>query len=230
MNLAPVEQYFAEYLSALEEARSGFNETQLPLYGEGAEPTNADEWPSSLPFPRNLIVIGTVNVDETTRALSERVLDRANVLQLSVTTTAAHHGHTAIPVRPWYVPFSEWREICITQPDPGHHDFLVELAEILETIGIGVGARAHIELERFLANASGILDPNTALDLGVLQRIIPKIRGFKRDLVDGLEDLQEALENRSCDRSARIVSSWLGDSVSDDEFLDGTDTRIGLLS
>ena len=91
-------------------------------------------------------------------------------------------------------------------------------------------ARAHIELERFLANASGILDPNTALDLGVLQRIIPKIRGFKRDLVDGLEDLQEALENRSCDRSARIVSSWLGDSVSDDEFLDGTDTRIGLLS
>ena len=230
MNLAPVEQYFAEYLSALEEARSGFNETQLPLYGEGAEPANADEWPSSLPFPRNLIVIGTVNVDETTRALSERVLDRANVLQLSVTTTAAHHGHTAIPVRPWYVPFSEWREICITQPDPGHHDFLVELAEILETIGIGVGARAHIELERFLANASGILDPNTALDLGVLQRIIPKIRGFKRDLVDGLEDLQEALENRSCDRSARIVSSWLGDSVSDDEFLDGTDTRIGLLS
>lgn len=229
MNLAPVEQYFAEYLSALEEARSGHDATRLPLYSEGAEPVNRSDWPPSLPFPRNLIVIGTVNVDETTRVLSERVLDRANVLQLSVAMSDAHHGGSATPVRPWYVPFSEWDAICVRQPDPSHHAFLVDLGEILQTIGIGVGARAHVELERFLANAVGILAPDVALDLGVLQRIIPKIRGFKRDLVDGLDELQEVLEKQSCERSARIVSRWLADSVSDDEFIDGTDARIGLL-
>lgn len=229
MNLAPVEQYLAEYLSALEEARSGHDATRLPLYSEGADPVNKLEWPPSLPFPRNLIVIGTVNVDETTRVLSERVLDRANVLQLSVAMSDAHHGGSATPVRPWYVPFSEWDGICVRQPDPGHHAFLIELGEILQSIGIGVGARAHVELERFLANAAEILTPDAALDLGVLQRIIPKIRGFKRDLVDGLDDLQEVLEKQSCRRSARIVSRWLADSVSDDEFLDGTDARIGLL-
>jgi len=229
MNLAPVEQYLAEYLSALEEARSGHDATRLPLYSDGAEPVNRHDWPSSLPFPRNLIVIGTVNVDETTRVLSERVLDRANVLQLSVAMSEAHHGGSTIPVRPWHVPFSEWDAICVRQPDPSRHAFLVEIGEILQTIGIGVGARAHVELERFLANAAGILAPEAALDLGVLQRIIPKVRGFKRELVDGLDELQEILEKHSCQRSARIISRWLADSVSEDEFIDGTDARIGLL-
>ncbi|MFN6120810.1 MAG: McrB family protein [Actinomycetes bacterium] len=229
MNLAPVEQYLAEYLSALEEARSGSDSTRLPLYSEGAEPVNRDEWPSSLPFPRNLIVIGTVNVDETTRVLSERVLDRANVLQLSIAMSSAHHGATSTPVRPWHVPFSEWDAICINRPDPSHHDFLVVVGDVLHSIGIGVGARAHVELERFLANAVGVVPADIALDLGVLQRIIPKIRGFKRDLTNGLDELLEKLEKQSCHRSARVVARWLEPSVSDDEFLDGTDARIGLL-
>lgn len=229
MNLAPVEQYLAEYLSALEEARSGADGTRLPLYSEGARPINGDEWPSSLPFPRNLVVIGTVNVDETTRALSERVLDRANVLQLSIAMSSAHHGSTTTPVRPWHVPFSEWDAICTNRPDPNHHDFLVVIGDVLHSIGIGVGARAHVELEKFLANAAGVLPPDVALDLGVLQRIIPKVRGFKRDLANGLDELLEKLEKQSCHRSARVVARWLDSSVSDDEFIDGTDARIGLL-
>jgi hypothetical protein len=229
MNLAPVEQYLAEYLSALEEARSGHEATQLPLYNEGADPANRADWPPTLPFPRNLIVIGTVNVDETTRVLSDRVLDRANVLQLSVGMSDAHHVGKVKPVRPWYVPFSEWDAICVREPADSHHAFLVDIGEILQSIGIGVGARAHVELERFLANAAGVLNTDVALDLGVLQRIIPKIRGFKRDLAEGLEELKEALEKRSCERSARVVARWLDDSVSDDDFLDGTDARIGLL-
>lgn len=229
MNLAPVEQYLAEYLSALEESRSGYDATRLPLYSEGADPVNKVDWPSSLPFPRNLIMIGTVNVDETTRVLSERVLDRANVLQLSVAMSDAHHSSSAASVRPWYVPFSEWDAVCVRQPDGSRHSLLVELGEILHAIGIGVGARAHVELERFLANSSGIIDPNTALDLGIIQRIIPKIRGFKRDLAEGLDELQDLLERQSCDRSARIIGRWLADSVSDDEFIDGTDARIGLI-
>jgi hypothetical protein len=74
-----------------------------------------------------------------------------------------------------------------------------------------------------------VLSPELALDLGVLQRIIPKIRGFKRDLVDGLTELQELLESAACERSAAVVGAWLDDRVSDDEFLDGTDARIGLV-
>lgn len=77
MNLAPVEQYLAELLSAMEEARSGGEDVRLPLYSRGEEPVNADEWPPDLSYPDNLIIVGTVNVDETTRPLSERPLPEA---------------------------------------------------------------------------------------------------------------------------------------------------------
>jgi hypothetical protein len=229
MNLAPVEQYLAEYLSALEESRSGAERTTIPLYSEGAAPDNGDEWPFCLAFPTNLIVIGTVNVDETTRVMSERVLDRANVLQLSVAISDAHHQPRPRSVQPWYVPFQEWDGICVREPDPHNHRFLVEVGEILQSIGIGVGQRAHTELERFVANANEILEPQVSLDLGVLQRVIPKIRGFKRDLDEGLRDLHEKLTSASCTRSAAVLSRWLDGGVADDDYLDGTDARIGLV-
>lgn len=230
MNLAPVEQYLAEYLSAVEELRSGGIDVRLPLYPRGTAPDNEADWPHALPLPANLWVIGTVNVDETTRALSERVLDRANVIQLSVDVSDAHHHPRRGGERPWAVPYGEWRTICSTEPSDGHHDFLVDLAVILKQMGIGVGARAHIELERFLANADGVLDEEDALDLGVLQRIVPKIRGFKRDLVDGLEQLHEEFEATGCQRCARVVDRWLDDRVSDDDYIDGTDARIALVA
>lgn len=229
MNLAPVEQYLAEYLSALEESRSGSETTMLPLYPPGAGPDNETEWPAALPFPRNLILIGTVNVDETTRVLSERVLDRANVLQLSVAISDAHHRPSDRSVRPWYVPFPEWDAICVRDPDDRHHELLVDVGEILQGMGIGVGQRAHVELERFVANARGVLSDELSLDLGVLQRIIPKVRGFKRDLLEGLNDLHETLDGTGCRLSAEVVGRWIDPSVPDDDYLDGTDARIGLL-
>ena len=42
--------------------------------------------PSRLPLPRNLWVIGTVNVDETTYMFSPKVLDRANVFEFGLST------------------------------------------------------------------------------------------------------------------------------------------------
>ena len=74
-----------------------------------------------------------------------------------------------------------------------------------------------------------LLSPERALDLGVLQRIIPKIRGCKRDIADGLGELHDLLGSAACDRSAAVIAAWLDDRVSDDEFLDGTDARISLV-
>lgn len=229
MNLAPVEQYLAEWLSAIEEARSGSEDVQLPLYSSALKPKNGDEWPHSLRFPDNLIIIGTVNVDETTRPLSERVLDRANVLLLSVEVSERHHKPNGDPPAPWHVAVAEWREICSTEPSDDHHEFLVEIADILRQASIGVGLRAHLELERFVANAAGILDDEDALDWGIVQRVIPKIRGFKGHLAESLKELLEEFEKVGAKQSASIVRRWLDDTVSDDEFLEGTDPRLALV-
>jgi hypothetical protein len=120
MNLAPVEQYFADYLSVLE-TRCWFNPVELAAhnarYGttlihyyqcdallkpgvfaqlddvkgtgklrlRGALGLAADEhdllWryflQSGIAIPFNLIVAGTVNMDETTHGFSRKVIDRA---------------------------------------------------------------------------------------------------------------------------------------------------------
>lgn len=233
MNLAPVEYYLADYLSAVEEAGAGAEETSISLYSSGSSPTNADEWPSSIPFPDNLFLIGTVNVDESTRPLSDRVLDRANVIQLNVEVGDRHHGMsggTLLEPR-WQVRLRDWRSICASEPSREFHESLVEIGKILVTqLRLGIGVRAHIEIERFVANAKGVIDPAEALDAALLQRLIPKIKGFKRDLNDGLEKLKELLAERGSVRCVRVLEDWLDDSLSDDTFIDGTAARVGLVT
>ena len=93
MNLAPVEQYFAEFLSAIE---SYSEKTKLTdrLITEKASPeeicgeTKLAESREAvkehgLTIPRNLFVVGTVNVDETTCQFSRKVLDRAMTILMT---------------------------------------------------------------------------------------------------------------------------------------------------
>ncbi|MBR3112836.1 MAG: hypothetical protein IKH29_03880 [Methanobrevibacter sp.] len=70
MNLSHVERYFADFLSAIE------SDEEIPLYGNK----------ESLKLPKNLFIIGTVNVDETTYMFSPKVLDRANTIEFSPLT------------------------------------------------------------------------------------------------------------------------------------------------
>ena len=89
MNLSHVERYFADFLSALESRDAG-----LHLHREGKDrrmprqPGGLPDVPETLRLPRNVFVIGTVNVDETTYMFSPKVLDRANVIEFRVAETA----------------------------------------------------------------------------------------------------------------------------------------------
>ncbi len=99
MNLAPVEQYFAEYLSVIEsrKADADGNITTDPILKKSAE-----DWFRNLTneltvsdvvrnrflnegisIPQNLIVVGTVNMDETTFSFSRKVLDRAMTIEMN---------------------------------------------------------------------------------------------------------------------------------------------------
>lgn len=68
MNLSHVERYFADFLSAIESGQP------IPLYSNDDENYELD-------IPDNLLIVGTVNVDETTYMFSPRVLDRANTIE-----------------------------------------------------------------------------------------------------------------------------------------------------
>ena len=99
MNLAPVEQYFAEYLSVIESRKSNEDGTVTtdPIVEKADE-----EWyfnltasltsdedirkqfnEEGISIPQNLIVVGTVNMDETTFSFSRKVLDRAMTIEMN---------------------------------------------------------------------------------------------------------------------------------------------------
>lgn len=118
MNLAPVEQYFAEYLSVVESRKvneKGSIKTDPILKPDFAEEKDShtgyckpSEWYEKLisellvdcpdnskyalyslfvnegiSLPQNLIVVGTVNMDETTFSFSRKVLDRAMTIEMN---------------------------------------------------------------------------------------------------------------------------------------------------
>ncbi|MBQ2575620.1 MAG: AAA family ATPase, partial [Bacteroidales bacterium] len=103
MNLAPVEQYFAEYLSVIESRKlnadgSITTDPIVPYENTEAYGTLIDqlfyddadrkEYKSEtgtkrLTIPQNLFVIGTVNMDETTFSFSRKVLDRAMTIEMN---------------------------------------------------------------------------------------------------------------------------------------------------
>lgn len=103
MNLAPVEQYFAEYLSVIESRKVNadgvvvtdpivdFEQTdaykslidQLFTDDEERKAYLTEENGKRLSLPANLIVVGTVNMDETTFSFSRKVLDRAMTIEMN---------------------------------------------------------------------------------------------------------------------------------------------------
>ena len=99
MNLAPVEQYFAEYLSVVESRKADTEGkvTTDPILKKSKEDwyrvltselTDDDEVRNrflndGICISQNLIVVGTVNMDETTFSFSRKVLDRAMTIEMN---------------------------------------------------------------------------------------------------------------------------------------------------
>jgi len=79
MNIARVEYYFADVLSAME------TEEPLQIHTQNVPVTTSLGFPvrSSVPWPKNLYIVGTINIDETTHPLSHKVLDRAVLIDMS---------------------------------------------------------------------------------------------------------------------------------------------------
>jgi hypothetical protein len=82
MNLSHVERYFADILSAIE------SNEKIHLHQDSERKANGTTIPAEVELPKNLFIIGTVNVDETTYMFSPKVLDRANVIEFRMEAEA----------------------------------------------------------------------------------------------------------------------------------------------
>lgn len=189
MNLAHVERYFADVISGME---SG--EPCLPNLREEEDGTwrTVPGGPEKLPFPDNLFIAGTVNVDETTYMFSPKVLDRANTLEFRVETddlrADLRRPDDCEPGEPSRV--RGFLEIAADEDwhlEHGASDaerFVEHFRDLHRSLegGFSFGHRVLYEALRFAAlhEEAGGDALEDALDLQVLQKILPRVHGSRR--------------------------------------------------
>ena len=159
MNLARVEYYFAPFLSAMEtDGRLYFHYEDLPI----------DNVPPFIPWPKNLYIFGTVNMDETTHAFSDKVLDRAFTIEF------------------WDVDLDEYAKRFADDKDNQGYpsDLLLEVlgalkeaAEVLRDIHQHFGYRTAGEVLGFMGACGDSMPRVKAIDQAILMKVLPKIRG-----------------------------------------------------
>ncbi|WP_143961201.1 hypothetical protein [Litoribacter populi] len=195
MNLSHVERYFADFLSAME------SKAAIPLYPEG---TVNNGVPAKLVIPRNLFIIGTVNIDETTNMFSPKVLDRANTIEFRVTKDEMKgflsnmklinmevlNGMGAGMAKS-FLELTSDKSISVAGVDE-INEVLLQFFEELKKTGAEFGYRSATEILR-LINHLGVLDErlliHEKIDIAIMQKLLPKLHGSRRKLCPILETL-----------------------------------------
>ena len=201
MNLAHVELYFADFLSKLESRRS--EDKKLPTVdvklGAGISPYE-------LPLSRNLLWVGTMNQDETTKTLSDKVLDRGNVLFFPRPKKLVSRGKlTPLPEGKAHFTKDTWeswcnREIILTKDEIAPYKEIIEkINDALANVGRALGHRVWQSIEYYMNNYPTIcelldgqeedhsgIDKNKlkeqmkiAFEDTVVQKVMPKLRGIE---------------------------------------------------
>ncbi|WP_242370696.1 McrB family protein [Anaeromyxobacter sp. SG26] len=193
MNLSHPEQYLAPLLSGME-----LGSEPITLHDEDADvggiPGQLDRYPS------NLVLIGTVNMDETTHGLSDKILDRAVTLEF------------------WNINIADYPRWGKTGLSPEHEqqvrNVLSSLVEALAPLRLHFGWRVVDDVLAFVKRAAsdGGLGFDDALDWIVYSKVIPKLRGFDSpQFRKTFEACQSALAGYALSRSEAKVGELLRD-------------------
>lgn len=197
MNLSHVERYFADFLSIME------SEDSIKLYtGAERKSTNDTEIPQTISWPKNLFIIGTVNIDETTYMFSPKVLDRANVIEFKLDeddlksflaepkkVDLSQLTSEGAAMASSFITLSKQND---TASNEVLNETLVEFFKELKMIDAEFGYRTAFEIHLLFAQFSKIdssLSDEDKIDFAVMQKLLPKLHGSRSKIVKSLEAL-----------------------------------------
>jgi 5-methylcytosine-specific restriction endonuclease McrBC GTP-binding regulatory subunit McrB len=224
MNLARVEYYFSEFLSKLE-LRRGIGDELNATERNRAEiemetgPRDEKNMNFRLWVGENVLFVGTVNEDESTQTLSDKVLDRANVLRFGKPSDDLNQvfNHEVTP-QEQYLHLTEWKEWI--KELPGNNDWddnvdkwIKSINASLERIGRPFGHRVQLAMRLYVKNYPGVTVGDThkyAFADQIEQKVIPKLRGI---------DLNEGRSQECLDEILNLVEE-LGDTDLETAFKD----------
>ncbi len=213
MNLAPVEEYFAEFLSAIESRSTDDNDNYITdpiikpfkdfgetvgkgmlkhLFGEAdpidKNPLAVQFYEKGLTLPPNLMVMGTVNMDETTFSFSRKVLDRA----MSVEMNEVDYDKFLSGETEEFPLLIDYNELLVNRPQKASEvkddidsekvvEYLKDVNALLEDTPFKLGYRAANEAILYVAAnkelAGDQFSMPTALDEFTLMKILSRIEG-----------------------------------------------------
>ena len=249
MNLAPVEQYFAEYLSVVESRKR--QDDGAIVTDPIVDYSNTEEYKSlidqlfpddydlrkeylteeggkRLSIPQNLIVIGTVNMDETTFSFSRKVLDRAMTIEMNevdlhggLDTRHERIGKlgsaeligTAVEGVDVY---SQHKDVCDIAID-----YLQKINDVLEGTPFKIAYRTRNEFLLYVVNnlpynkddADKDISQqdviNRALDEITSMKILSRIEGDTDKIGSLLDDLENVIEEQLGEQYAKENSASL---------------------
>lgn len=220
MNLARVEYYASELLSRWEARRDGAEGAateaiQLEV-GHGEYET--------VPLGRNVLWVGTMNEDETTLSLSDKVLERGNLITFPRPRELKRRERLDLgppgPSLPAKVFAEEWTVSPSALPDKVRDDLKSALEEInrgLRVVHRSVSHRILQAIENYVANhprvragvATGAADEawRRAFADQIVQKVMPKLRGLDTRLGDGKACL-DSLEGVLSDNTRELVPDF----------------------
>lgn len=225
MNLAHVEYYFSEVLSAMtrdDRALTLYGQTQnanlirlLELDEQGITADNCKEakdicmkqlYPGKFRIPDNVRFIGTINMDETTKSLSPKVVDRSYAIRVGVL-----HNHAreelqeevdALPKpESCTIPADNFRPLNPASLAGGPLDedlkarFTAKKREIQEIVALfqdisAVSNRFYHYIDQII-----LWNPDIDVDWLIFDKILSAVR-FDKSNVEDAEELEENLESK----------------------------------
>ena len=195
MNLAHVELYFADFLSKLEQRRAAKN-NDLP-YIDINLGSNID--PYKLSLGRNLLFAGTMNQDETTKSLSDNVIDRGTSIYFPRPTSLHRREKLrALPEQANLLPMSIWwgwinKQSSLSDEIVKPYKQLIEnINNCLGADGKALGHRVWQSIEYYMVNHPLVMGLDAqqypdeykealkfAFEDQLVQKVMPKLRGIE---------------------------------------------------
>lgn len=194
MNLARVEYYFSEFLSRLETRRgidvndeSQRKRAEISLEVAGRK---SGDPPMQLFADKNVLFVGTMNEDETTQALSDKVIDRASVLRFgspasisSVYDQSKKRVEEKLP--DWHLPkdvWSSWQKKPEQLNLEDRNQLLEWVADLRAKLDVARRPIAYRVVQSMLSYAANYPDIDNKLNVVIAdqieQKILPRLRGL----------------------------------------------------
>ena len=200
MNLARVEYYFSEFLSRLE-TRRGIDRSDphqrrkaeimlevgiQTIKKEGGKVEVQQQPTLPIFVDRNVLFVGTMNEDETTQTLSDKVVDRANVLRFGrPSILKSKSSDESVEGAKAFLAYEDW-ESWIKSPDTDLSqsirsdvtEWVQKLNQAMHRIGRPFAHRTYGAILSYVANYPQQDNFRLAVADQIEMKVLPKLRGL----------------------------------------------------